>query len=190
MDRRSFLSAKTINKTGLSFKSRTNSGLSSYFPPFGRQEIIHLLRRTLFGVKQSNINALSGKSLSEALDILLTGEKVPAPPINNYNDVNFTDPNVPAGQTWVSAVYNGDANGRRYTSFKSWWTGQMLNQNTSLHEKMVLFWHNHFATETVDIGDARYVYKHHMLIRKYAFGNFKEFVKEVTIDPAMLRYLN
>ena len=66
----------------------------------------------------------------------------------------------------------------------------MINQGTSIHEKMILFWHNHFATETLDIGDARYVYKHHMLLRKYALGNFKEFVKEITIDPAMLRYLN
>jgi uncharacterized protein (DUF1800 family) len=190
MDRRSFFSSKAINKTDLSFKSRTNSGLSSYFPPFGRQEIVHLLRRTLFGVKQNNIKAISGKSLSEALDILLNAETVPAPPVNNYNDANFTDPTVQPGQTWVNSVYDGNANGRRYISYKSWWIGLMLNQNTSLHEKMILFWHNHFATETVDIGDARYVYKHHMLLRKYALGNFKDFVKEITIDPAMLRYLN
>jgi hypothetical protein len=114
MDRRSFFSSKAINKTDLSFKSRTNSGLSSYFPPFGRQEIVHLLRRTLFGVKQNNIKAISGKSLSEALDILLNAETVPAPPVNNYNDANFTDPTVQPGQTWVNSVYDGNANGRRY----------------------------------------------------------------------------
>jgi uncharacterized protein (DUF1800 family) len=124
------------------------------------------------------------------LDILLNAETVPAPPVNNYNDAAFTDPTVQPGQTWVNSVYDGNANGRRYISYKSWWIGLMLNQNTSLHEKMILFWHNHFATETVDIGDARYVYKHHMLLRKYALGNFKDFVKEITIDPAMLRYLN
>ncbi|MDP2415050.1 DUF1800 family protein [Daejeonella sp.] len=190
MDRRSFLSAKANSKTDLSFKSRTYTGLSAFFPPFGRQEIIHLLKRTLFGTKQADIKILSGKTLSEGLDILLNAEIVPAPPLNNYNDTNFTDPNVTAGQTWVNAVFDGNANSRRYTSFKSWWTGLMLNQGTSIHEKMILFWHNHFATETLDIGDARYVYKHHMLLRKYALGNFKEFVKEITIDPAMLRYLN
>jgi uncharacterized protein (DUF1800 family) len=190
MDRRSFLSTKANSKTDIAFKSRTFTGLSSFSPPFGRQEIIHLLKRTLFGAKQVNINILSGKTLSEGLDLLLNAEIVPAPPLNNYNDTNFTDPNVPAGQTWVNAAYDGNANSRRYTSFKSWWTGLMINQGTSIHEKMVLFWHNHFATETLDIGDARYVYKHHMLLRKYALGNFKEFVKEITIDPAMLRYLN
>ncbi|HQT58180.1 MAG: hypothetical protein B7X86_09855 [Sphingobacteriales bacterium 17-39-43] len=190
MDRRSFLSVKANSKIDLSFKSRIYTGLSAFSPPFARKEIIHLLKRTLFGTKQADIRILSGKTLSEGLDILLNAEIVPDPPLNNYNDANFTDPNVPAGQTWVNAAFDGNANSRRYISFKSWWTGLMINQGTSIHEKMILFWHNHFATETLDIGDARYVYKHHMLLRKYALGNFKEFVKEITIDPAMLRYLN
>ena len=190
MDRRSFISARASSKTDYAFNARTYTGFSAYFPPFGRPEIIHLLKRTLFGVKDADIKKLSGRILSDGLDILLTPEPLPSPPLNNYNDTNFTDPNVPAGQIWVNAPYDGNANSRRYTSFKSWWTGRMLNQSTSIHEKMILFWHNHFATETVDIGDARYVYKHHVLLRKYALGNFKEFVKEITIDPAMLRYLN
>ena len=190
MDRRSFI---TANKTAPGFipaEFRTFSGLSAYSPPFGPADIIHLLKRTLFGVKQADIAQISGKPLNEALDILLTAEPVPAPPVNNYNDINFTDPNVPAGQTWVKAPADGNANSRRYTSFKSWWTGLMLNQTTSIHEKMVLFWHNHFATETVDIGDSRYVYKNNELLRTYALGNFKELVRKITLDPAMLRYLN
>ncbi len=32
----------------------------------------------------------------------------------------------------------------------------MLNQERTMHEKLVLFWHNHFATETQTIGDARF----------------------------------
>lgn len=190
MDRRSFISVRATDKTDYSSKARTFTGLSPYFPPFGRPEIIHLLKRNLFGIKEADIKKLSGKTLNDGLDILLSSEQLPIPPINNYNASNFTDLNVPAGQSWVNAPYDGNANSRRYTSFKSWWTGLMINQSTTIHEKMILFWHNHFATETLDIGDARYVYKHHMLLRKHALGNFKEFVKEITIDPAMLRYLN
>lgn len=190
MDRRSFISLGENYKSDFSFKYRTYSGLSPYSPPFSKPDLLHLLRRTLFGIKQTDLQKLSGKPLPDSLDILLNTEPEPAPPVNNYNDVNFTDPNVSAGQTWVNALYDGNANSRRYTSFKSWWLGHMLDEGTSIHEKMILFWHNHFATETLDIGDARYVYKHHLLLRKYALGNFKEFVKEITIDPAMLRYLN
>lgn len=189
MDRRGFIS---LNKTALpgTPEFRTKTGLSFYTPPFSAAEIHHLLKRTLFGIKQKDFTSLNGKSLNESVDILLTVSPLPNPPINNYNDANFTDLNVPAGQTWVLSPYDGNANSRRYTSFKSWWAGLMLNQNTSIHEKMVLFWHNHFATETQDIGDARYVYKQNALLRSYALGNFKKLVKEITIDPGMLRYLN
>lgn len=187
MDRRSFI---TPNNKTTAPEFRTNTGLFPYSPPFGNADIIHLLKRILFGVKQTDLSKVKGKTLNEVLDLLLIADPAPAPPLNNYNDANYTDPNVPLGQTWVIALNDGNATGRRIASFKSWWTGLMLNQNTSIHEKMVLFWHNHFATETVDIYDARYIYKHNALIRNFALGNFKALVKEITLDPGMLRYLN
>jgi uncharacterized protein (DUF1800 family) len=66
----------------------------------------------------------------------------------------------------------------------------MFYQERSIHEKMILFWHNHFSTEADTVRDARYLYKHHSLLRKFALGNFKTFVREMSIDPAMLVYLN
>lgn len=190
MNRRSFLGFKEDAKQTPYPGFRTTSGIGYYAPTFGLTEKIHLLKRVLFGVKQRDIDLIKGKNLDESLNILLNASSDPLPPVNNYNDTNFTDPNVPSGQSWVKAPYDGNANGRRITSFKSWWTGLMLNQETSIHEKMVLFWHNHFATETIDINDARYIFKHNALLRTYALGNFKQLVREVTLDPAMLRYLN
>ena len=55
---------------------------------------------------------------------------------------------------------------------------------------MTLFWHNHFATETADINNSQFVYNHHNLLRTSALGNFKTLTKAITIDPAMLVYLN
>jgi hypothetical protein len=55
---------------------------------------------------------------------------------------------------------------------------------------MTMFWHNHFSTESTDIDNAQYVYKHHNLLRSSSLGNFKVLVKDITIDPGMLRYLN
>ena len=187
MDRRSFITAKSAK---IASSSRTNAGLSPYLPPFGNGEISHLLKRVLFGVRQTDLSKVKGKSLNEVLDLLLVSDTIPAPPVNNYNDTSYTDPVVPLGQPWVAAPNDGNATSRRNTSLKSWWIGLMLNQNTSILEKMVLFWHNHFAAETVDINDARYSYKQNALIRSFALGNFKTLVKEITLDPGMLRYLN
>lgn len=192
MDRRSFLTAsKSTDKRSTDITARTQAGLEAFPPNFNTSDQVHLLKRTLFGVKWTDINAFGNKTLSECVSTLLTPGSVPLPPVNNYNDANYTDANVAAGQTWVNAVYgDGTVNSRRISSFKAWWLGLMLNQSRSIHEKMVLFWHNHFATQTSTIDDARFIYKHNALLRTYALGNFKQMVKQITLDPGMLRYLN
>lgn len=164
-------------------------GLSAYSGNFGKAELTHLLRRSLFGVKRSEVNALSGKSLQQVLDILLAPQSEPLPPINNYNEEK-NDPDVKPGETWVNADIGDGVNDRRMFSFRSWWMGQVINRKVSLQEKMVLFMHNHLATEANMVEDARYLYKHNALLRKYALGNFRDLMKEVTIDPGMLKYLN
>ena len=169
---------------------RTLAGLQQFAAAWDESTLRHLLRRTLFGFKQEDLNAWKGKSMTEVVQLLVSPSQAPLPPVNNYNDASFSDPTVPAGQTWVNAPYDGNANGRRNSSLKSWWLGNLLQQTSSVHEKMTLFWHNHFAVEAVDVNDARYMYQYYSLLRKYALGNFKELVLEITKDPAMLRYLN
>ena len=152
----------------------------------------HLLKRTLFGAAKEDIAYFQQKSVRKAVKELIYKEyPLPAPPVNNYNDDKYTDPDVPAGQTWINALkYDGMNNGRRKNSFKSWWFGLMLNQDRSIREKMVLFWHNHFVTESNTVDNALFCYKYNALLREHALGNFKELVRAITVEPAMLRYLN
>ena len=154
----------------------------------------HLLRRTHFGVKLAELKTVKELGLTATLGILLDDQLAqPLPPIKEYNPTNATVPDslIAGGQTWVNdPTTDGTINSLRRASFKKWWVGQMLNQQISLREKMTLFWHNHFATESVDVGNAQFLYKHHSLLRKNALGNFKFLVREITTDPAMLVYLN
>ncbi len=177
-------------KSSTSF--RTASGLNPYNGVFGKDALIHLLKRSGFGAKPSDIQALSGLSLAQVIAKILTlPSSAPTPPVNVYNDANYTDPDVPYGQTWINAPYtDGTANYWREVSFKAWWTGLMIQEEQSCIEKMVLFWHNHFSTQLVEIGYARYAYLNNTLIRNRALGNFKTLVKEITLDAAMLNYLN
>lgn len=169
------------------------SGLSPYSGTWGRNEIIHLLRRTTFGVREADIAVLQSKTVSDAVDYLINN--IPAgpvaAPVNNYENA-YPDPTgVGLGQPWVNAAY-GDStvNNYRIRSFKSWWVARMVNQDLNILEKMVMFWHNYFATETNSIGDARLIYKHHDLLRTMALGNFKTLTRQITTDPGMLKYLN
>jgi uncharacterized protein (DUF1800 family) len=50
--------------------------------------------------------------------------------------------------------------------------------------------HNHFATEVEAVFSPIIAYRHHKLLRENCLGNFKTMVKSITVDIAMLIYLN
>jgi uncharacterized protein (DUF1800 family) len=180
------------NKTNPQFDDKSASGISEYTGTFGQAQLAHLLRRTLFGVSQSDISYFARMTLDQVVAELLTPAPIPAPPINEYNDTNFTDTVVPAGTTWVNAgaETQSGVDNRRRDSLKEWWVGLMLNQNRSITEKLTLFWSNHFSTQIAIVNDARYSYKTLALLRANCLGNFKSLMRQVTTDPGMLVYLN
>jgi len=198
MDRRTFLSPHkapaNINVTPVAAPP-PSTGLNPYTGTFGEDEIIHLLKRTMFGAAKADVDYFKTKTLSQTVDELINPTAaLPAPPVKEYSHANALtqpDTNIAAGTTWVGD-YNTDGgiNSLRRASFKKWWMGVMIRQDRSIREKMTLFLHNHFATETTDISNGNYCYKHHHLLRNNALGNFKTLTKAVTIDPAMLVYLN
>jgi uncharacterized protein (DUF1800 family) len=58
---------------------------------------------------------------------------------------------------------------------------------------MTLFWHNHFAMDAgAHISDipAALWYNQYLTLRANALGNFRQMVKAITLDPAMLIFLN
>lgn len=169
-----------------------SGGLAPYTGPWSPELAAHLLRRVTFGAKKSQIDQLTALGSAEAaVDFVLTlPATVPPPPVNNYNNPDFTDPEVPAGATWINAVYNVDAEGPRIESWRGWWLDRMINSEANIQEKMTLFWHNHFATRTDSAFWGRLTYQYNKTLRQHALGNFKDFVKAVTLDPDMLVFLN
>jgi len=62
------------------------------------------------------------------------------------------------------------------------------NERLSVRERMAEFWLNHFAI--AGGGQAQVRYDYQKLIREFALGNFKELIKRITVDKAMLVFLN
>lgn len=167
-------------------------GLAPYKGAFGFEQAAHLLRRATFGVKYAQIKAAAAKGLQATLDELFSDIKLPTPPLN-YDYA--TDPNVPIGSTWVDAPYVKDAKTNatlhqayRNLSLRTWTFESILNEGISIREQLTLFWHNHFGVG--DMDDPKFWYQHMTLLRTYAWGNFKDLVKKINVDPAMLRFLN
>jgi uncharacterized protein (DUF1800 family) len=173
-------------------------GLAEYGGDWDKPQVVQLLKRTLFGATLNDINYFLGLTMSQAVDELLTPSPAPlSVPLNNYSAGGYIDPTgVAAWDTWINTgvdYADADMNRNRLVSLQCWWTGQLLNQNRSIHEKMTLFWHNHFAGDafqhTSDIA-ARAWYIQYLTLRSNALGNFKQMVKAITLDPAMLCLLN
>lgn len=169
-----------------------NGGLSPYQGAWGSAQAAHLLRRTTFGVTKQQLDQLVALGDAQtAVDAVLNlPSAAPAPPINNYNGPDYTDPDVLSGETFVNAQYLNPAEGYRIESWRGWWLDLMLHGEANIREKMTLFWHNLFATKTPASFWSRAIYQHNAMLRANALGNFKALTKAVTLDPHMLIFLN
>ncbi len=203
MDRRDFLAVQRKKKTALKTADTATqnhrnitSGLNPYTGVWTNNEVIHLLKRTMFGAKQSDVSYFLSKTMSVAVDELLTPtEPLPALPLKEYVTTTTVgtvpDTNIVQGTTWVGDVNNdGTVQSQRRVSMRKWMVGNLINQGRSIREKMTIFLSNHFGVEQEDVGYANLYYIHNNLIRTSCLGNFKQLVKDITQDPAMLRYLN
>ena len=72
-----------------------------------------------------------------------------------------------------------------------WWAKRMAKQATRrLEEKMVLFWHDHFATQYSVVKNVKRMALQNQTFRQYGRGSFKTLCHQVTRDPAMLEFLD
>ena len=162
--------------------------LVKYSGDWNKATASHLLRRSVFGPKKSEIELSVDNGLDWTIDELFRPVPLNSEPINWMDDLDV----VPIGESWVNAVYNGNntTNTRRRNSLESWIMDTIYHSDLSIIDKMSVFWHNHFTVESAVIKDARFLYHHWLTIRSNALGNFKQFVDDMTIDPTMLRYLD
>lgn len=176
--------------------------LTPYTGPFGRPELMHLLRRTLFGVSPADMAHFNGMSLTQVVNALLTFTNTTTPPLKAYSlpdanqvpDPTLVDPGVTFGTTWVDTPFDLTqdpfTNAMRMLSFRSWWMGQLIHQDRTLREKMTLFWQHAISTEsdTIQLSDS--AYRLNQKLRTQCLGNFRQLIHDVTIDAGMLVYLN
>ena len=163
------------------------SDLTPYAGPWEFAQAGHLLRRACFGPITEEIEEAVLLGLEGTLGELFAAAPAPEPPMNHYFQ---EDPFVAVGESWLGAPLSAEVNLLVYRgqSLRAWILQNLLNEGIGIREKLVLFWHNHFAV--TGVADGNFQYRYLNLLKDFAWGNFRELVKEVNIDPAMLRFLN
>jgi uncharacterized protein (DUF1800 family) len=170
--------------------------ITPYTGTWGQVQRRHLLRRTLFGVNKSDLAAFANSTMTEMVTALLTIPVAPpTPPLVDYvaRPISPTQPSKDElGMTWIHNGQEHDRNNEgRLQSLEAWWAGLIVKQDRNIREKMTLFWHNHVPTDIfTTVLQSMYCYSYNALLRKYCLGNFKTLMREMTVEPAMLIYLN
>jgi uncharacterized protein (DUF1800 family) len=161
--------------------------IDAYTQNLTTRQLNRLLRRATFGATPAQLKTYTGKKADVVVQQLLVTQAVPPHPTDENQK---TSHDLVWGGTGTDDATRNNFDAVRRTRLKYWWIGLMVNQPVSLLEKTTLFWQNHFVSTSTDVSDVRFLYRQNQLIRKYALGNFRDFVIEITKDPAMLVYLN
>lgn len=151
-------------------------------------EASHLVSRTGLGAEWNAIKDLEGRSREDAIERILNAPVSPvkAPPHMTpwykLEPMRLTDAEN-RKRAWMIA----QGEGKR---LKGWWLEQMLVTHSPFIERMTLFWHNHFTSSLQKTLQPSLLHKQNLLIRRYALGNYADFLHAIAKDPAMLVYLD
>jgi uncharacterized protein (DUF1800 family) len=199
---------KVVNGRELFEKERVNpvtSSLAPYTGSWTTLEALHLLRRTGFGFKKSDVDRLVGLSFNAAVDLVLNVDNTPpAPPVNYYQNEKPDENGLPYGADWTNNAFIGydgnPTNYRRTVGLSAWSLGLAFNQDITIREKMALFWYHFIPIDFIQISESsneycstnssRICYKYMKMFRDNATGNYKSLIRNMATQPAMMFYLN
>jgi hypothetical protein len=155
--------------------------------PWDYAKAAHLLRRAMIGPKYEEIRRSVSEGLEKTIERLFTPHTSSMDLIQDWAGKEpLTLPFEPEGDEywrWFWLVV-----GRR-TGLAQWWLKSIMDAPVSLQERMVAFWSGHFVTSFDFVQQAETMYVQQKLFRDNVWGNFKQLVRDISIDPAMLIYL-
>ena len=133
----------------------------------------HLMRRAGFGAPRSELEMRVHKGYEATIEELLD----PASQDSVDEDLLYRYfPNYEGGMAPNQA--------------QAQWVYRMVNTKRPLEEKMVLFWHQLFATGNSKIDNPPELTQQIAMFRKHALGDFPTLLVELAKNPAMIYWLD
>jgi uncharacterized protein (DUF1800 family) len=133
----------------------------------------HLMRRAGFGASRAELEALAAQGYEATVEALLHPETQP----EVDEDVMFRYfPHLEA----PAAPVQGQTN----------WVYRMLTTKRPLEEKMVLFWHQLFATGNSKVDNPPELVQQIAMFRRHGLGSYRDLLVELAKNPAMIYWLD
>jgi len=136
-----------------------------------RERISHVVRRLSMGAHPDLVAALESPdaAIARALDLSAAAPVLPSMvPPSSYDEQQPID--------IVPTI--------------AWWLGQMQTSPRLIEERLVWFWHDHFATSLAKVRVPYLLHQQHATVRALATGSFADLLHAMAKDPAMLGYLD
>ena len=149
--------------------------LAPFSETLGLRKAKHLLRRATYNYSKETLNNVANMTATEAVNFLSENSteilEAPFEDLTNEYLINSTET-------------------QRRAYVTAWWWYNAVNQ-TNLKHKLSYFLFTSFTVSNGNgAGEAIYFYDYLRLLNFYALGNVKTFAKKITLDNAMLRYLD
>jgi uncharacterized protein (DUF1800 family) len=138
--------------------------------PWNLAQAGHLYRRAAFGATWDQLQQALSDGPQRTIDTLLRPQADIAAFNREYDEYESSG--------------TGSVDGLR-----AWWLRRMILTPHPLLEKMTLFWHSHFATNGAKVKNAGLMRKQVQLLRSHALNSFRDMLKGISRDPAMLIWL-
>lgn len=86
--------------------------------------------------------------------------------------------------------HDDDKSYEQYQTAVWWWVDRMVSSPTPIVEKMTLFWHGHFTSSWSKVFHTPSMVNQNRFYRANALGNFATLCQGMSVQPAMLWYLD
>jgi uncharacterized protein (DUF1800 family) len=166
---------------------RSDTGLGAYTGTWGYPQAAHLLRRSMVGPRESEIQQAVADGMSATIAKLMQPFEPDPSGTEAFagKDVRIRAPRDPVELQAYQQMLQ-----QNRERLVRWQARTIATSPVSLQERMVLIWMNHFTSELEVVMFTEFMHGQNHLIRQFALGNFKEFTRAITKDMAMLIYLD
>lgn len=154
----------------------------------------HLLERAGLGAHPSEIDALVGLTRAQAIDAMVDQLDVSAP----FNEPPISLSDGEHVHYWMVNDYEEQdrqafrvERDKEMGELRRWWIREMLSTSSPAGERLLLIWSNHFVSAYSSLNEEVHaLYNQHMMLRDKGHGNFRDLLRAVIRDAAMLNYLD
>src|SRR2546430_13745246 len=157
-----------------------------------RAQLAHLLRRATFGPRADEVDAAERAGYDATLANLLAPSTVDAGAARTPAPKFETDPLVALAKGADRATRQKAQQDLRQQvqQIVLWWLDRLVAADHQFAEKLVFFWHGHWATSVEKVRSAVVMLRQQQTFRDLGYGDFGPFLKAMLRDPALIIWLD